>query len=252
MSIQAIFTDLDETLLHRDKSLSPYTQQILRACREKGLLVFAATARPPRVVVEFALELDGAVCHNGGVAMIGGETVWEYGMPAKTAVDLAQSIVKLLPKAAISAELAGQLYANFDAAGFWPDCVYVPWDCTSLPDSPVEKLLAAVHGEDERRLVESLLPPELTSQFSREGLVMVQPKGVEKGKGVLAVCERLGISPEETAAFGDDWSDISMLQVCGTGVAVENALPEVKAAADQVCRSNQEDGPAHWIEEHLL
>lgn len=253
MVIQAIFTDLDETLLRQDKTISPYTQGILRACREKGALLFAATARPPRVVGELpSLELDGAVCHNGGVAQIGGETVWEYGMQAKTVVELAQEILKRLPATTLSAELTGRLYANFDVAGLWPGCPYVPWDCASLPDSPVEKLLAGVRSEEEWRRIAELLPPGLTSQFSREGLVMIQPEGVEKGKGVAAVCQRLGIPAEHAVAFGDDWSDVSMLRACGTGVAVENALPEVKAVADQVCGSNQEDGPARWLEEHLL
>ena len=252
MDIKAIFTDLDDTLLHTDKTVSDYTRRVLGACREKGLYLFAATARPPRAVGMFGLELDGAVCHNGGVAQIDGRTVWEYAMEPETAVRLAQDILRILPEATLSAETKGNLYANFDAADYWPGCPYIPWDCAALPDQQVEKLLAGVRSEDEWEQVRAMVPPELTAQYSRGGLVMIQPKGVEKGKGVAAVCVELGISLEQAVAFGDDLSDISMLEVCGTGVAVENALPQVKSAAGFLCGSNDQDGPACWLEEHVL
>ena len=59
------------------------------------------------------------------------------------------------------------------------------------------------------------------------------------------------ISQEQIVAFGDDYNDIDMLQSCGIGVAVGNALEEVKRSADRVCGSNDEDGVAHWLSENL-
>lgn len=54
------------------------------------------------------------------------------------------------------------------------------------------------------------------------------------------------------AAFGDDFSDIGMLKLCGTGIAVGNAIPQVKEIADFVCDSCDQDGPATWIEKNLF
>ena len=54
------------------------------------------------------------------------------------------------------------------------------------------------------------------------------------------------------AAFGDDFNDIGMLRLCGTGIAMENAIEEVKGVADEVCASNEKDGVAEWIEKNLL
>ena len=52
--------------------------------------------------------------------------------------------------------------------------------------------------------------------------------------------------------FGDDFDDAESMQLCGLGVAVENAIPEVKAVADEVAESNDADGVAKWIETHVL
>jgi len=64
--------------------------------------------------------------------------------------------------------------------------------------------------------------------------------------------EKLGISLADIVSFGDDLNDREMLQICGTGVAVSNAIQEVKEVADEVTLSNDEDGVAVWIEKHIL
>lgn len=56
----------------------------------------------------------------------------------------------------------------------------------------------------------------------------------------------------DTVCFGDDKNDIEMLQMCGTGVAVSNAVMQVKEYADCITLSNDEDGVAHWIEKMYL
>jgi len=61
-----------------------------------------------------------------------------------------------------------------------------------------------------------------------------------------------GMTLAEIAAFGDDTPDIGMLRLCGLGVAMGNAIPAVKAAADVVIGTNDEDGIAEWLEETLL
>ena len=62
---------------------------------------------------------------------------------------------------------------------------------------------------------------------------------------------KLGLK-EAVAAFGDDANDTDMLRECGCGVAMGNALPQVKAAANAVTAANTQHGVAKWIEEHIL
>ena len=67
-----------------------------------------------------------------------------------------------------------------------------------------------------------------------------------------AVAARFGIALADVIAFGDDHNDVEMLRACGMGVAVANAIDEAKAAADFICHTNDNDGPANWIEKNLL
>jgi hypothetical protein len=61
-----------------------------------------------------------------------------------------------------------------------------------------------------------------------------------------------GISLESIAAFGDDSNDIDMLKLCGKGIAVSNAVPEVLKIADEITSSNDEDGVARWINSNII
>ena len=75
--IKAIITDLDRTLLHTDKSISERTKNALAKCREKGMLIMAATARPPRDILQFEemIEFDAVVAANGAVVRLPDKTL---------------------------------------------------------------------------------------------------------------------------------------------------------------------------------
>ena len=89
------------------------------------------------------------------------------------------------------------------------------------------------------------------TQSSRDLLELLHP-AVSKGNALSMIMRDLGISPEETVAFGDNHNDIGMLQLAGLGIAMGNAHDEVKAAANYVTASNAEDGVAVAIERLLL
>ena len=76
-------------------------------------------------------------------------------------------------------------------------------------------------------------------------------KNATKDKAIEKLSEHSGIPLEKIAAFGDDFNDIGMLKICGTGIAMGNSIDEVKDIADQICLTNEEDGVARWMAEHL-
>jgi hydroxymethylpyrimidine pyrophosphatase-like HAD family hydrolase len=75
-------------------------------------------------------------------------------------------------------------------------------------------------------------------------------KGISKAGSLQTICDILNIKREEVIAFGDAQNDISMIEFAGMGVAMGNACEELKAAADEITLSNNDDGIAHTLEKY--
>jgi len=82
--------------------------------------------------------------------------------------------------------------------------------------------------------------------------IEISVKGVTKENGVREICKRLGITMEDVIAFGDSDNDLCLLRAAGMGVAMGNAEEHVKAAADAITRTNNEDGVAHAVREFVF
>jgi hydroxymethylpyrimidine pyrophosphatase-like HAD family hydrolase len=104
----------------------------------------------------------------------------------------------------------------------------------------------------ELNKVADALPDSLYIEMSENTVGMIMNKDAKKDRAIKRLAEHFGCSLSDVVAFGDDYNDISMLSVCGVGVAVANALDEAKAAADYVCDSNDNEGVAKWLEENVL
>lgn len=135
-------------------------------------------------------------------------------------------------------ELGDKFWTFTDFKDFNGTCMKM---CIETQDREKVAKVASVIGEDN---VEYL-------PFSDIPWYKLSKRGATKEKAIEALCKSLNISPKNIAAFGDDFNDIGMLTLCGTGVAMSNAIKEVKDAANEVCLSNEEDGVAHWIEKLL-
>ena len=75
---------------------------------------------------------------------------------------------------------------------------------------------------------------------------------IDKARSIAVLSEKLGITREEVAAMGDGYNDLSMIKYAGLGIAMNNAQEPVKAAADYIAPSNDEDGVAIAVERYFL
>ena len=91
-----------------------------------------------------------------------------------------------------------------------------------------------------------------TFQYRGENRHTFLSKEAGKFSGIKKLAEYLGIPLSQVAAFGDDRNDMEMVQKCGLGVAMANAIPELLAVADQKTCSNDEDGVARFIADYIL
>jgi len=249
--IKCIAADLDRTLLRGDKTISPFTQEVLSRCRAQGIKLVFATGRPFRSVQQYLLHLspDALIVHNGSVAYIPGkpEPLFHYGIPPEATQKIIAALLAIIPECKIAAELNDVLYCNFNPNIYWDYTDYQAFtssEFTQLPDIPAEKLIIGATRED---LIAPLLPEDCYVQLCEGRICLILPRAATKWNALAHLACHWGIPASEIAAFGDDLNDMEMLQNCGTGVAVANAPEEVKAAANEVCASNEEDGVARWI-----
>ena len=120
---------------------------------------------------------------------------------------------------------------------------------------PLDKIQALFASQEEKRAAfaevrETL--PEITVCGALHNNLEANAKEARKGVALIKLGEFLGISKEEIMACGDGSNDIEMVKEAGLGVAMSNAIDEVKAAADYVTCSNDEDGAAKAIEKYVL
>ncbi len=248
MKYKIVITDLDRTLLRTDKSISDRTLAALKRCKESGLLLVAATARPYRTIVEYdaLIGFDAAVCLNGAYISYKGKNI-ERCIDKGEGETFLSSLCSV-SSPVISVECGGILYANtvFDE---W-ESVY--WDkFPALPEGPIHKILIT-YSENEEMLIKRYLPKSLYYTVANGQLLQIMSKDAAKMKGISALLETIGISVSDSVYFGDDNDDIEPIIQCGLGVAVANGIDGVKACADMVTESNDNDGVAIILEKLLL
>jgi len=254
MPIKMIVTDLDRTLLRSDKSISDYTAGILNRCHEKGIIIVFATARPKRTVKHFfaSIEADAVIYHNGAVTYVGDKLLHKCGIPSNIKDDILLAISEDHPETKLSVEIDDCFYANFDVSVVWNYANAIQTNFNDLPDIPADKIIIGISSMDEVQLFSKYLPNEYYMEMSEGHLGLIMNKGATKHASVKVIASYFHCNLNEIAAFGDDYNDIGMLKECGIGVAMGNALDDVKAIADCICTTNDQDGVAHWIEENIL
>lgn len=251
--IRMIVTDLDGTLLKDDKSISEYTERVIQRLRDQGILFVIATARPIRAVKQFLpwVSYDAAVFHNGAVVVEGNRRLGKTGI--ENPLEIVTAVLRDRSDTKIAVESNDVMYSNFDAGEFWPGIVYTATgDFHEIAELVADKIIIEAKSLEEMNAFRPYLHDGLYIQLSENRIATIHDKQSSKTNGIRLIAENHGLSLEQVACFGDDYNDIEMLQSCGIGIAVENALEEVKAAAAQICESNEQDGVARWLEEKIL
>lgn len=249
--IKAIITDLDRTLLHTDRTISEYTRKVLKQCHEKGILIMAATARPERSILGYheQVHFDAMTVMNGAGVILSEQKLLNYAVSRDSAEEILQRLCEL-PDIILSVELGNDVYANVEIPE-WEAKVYDEFP--KLPtDGPIYKILVSRPNENIGPLVEKLLTEDTYCTVAGNNLVQIMSRQATKWNGIKAMFEATGIPAADAVYFGDDNDDIEPLKMCGTGVAVANAIQAVKEAADVVTESNDEDGVAKWIERNIM
>lgn len=270
MSIRMIALDLDGTLNNDEKVITPKTREALLAVQEQGVIVVLASGRQAPGLRREAEALELSKHHGLLLSYNGGriEDATTHEVLLDRSIDNATAVrfLRHLEKFSVSPIVD-------DGRAILTTCAYnyKVQDESRNNNMEIEIVENIADAVEERGIHpakiltaaqnETLVPlmPYVREGFT-DAMSFVQsapwfyegvPHGVSKDTSLERVTWKLGISPDEVMAFGDAQNDLGMLNFAGIGVAMGNAVPELKAAADEVTLSNNDDGIAATLEKHF-
>ncbi|MCB0117281.1 MAG: HAD family hydrolase [Caldilineaceae bacterium] len=249
--LSIIAVDLDDTIVRSDGVIAQRTIDALLAWEAGGGRVVIATGRPPRSTRKITERLHHLpwICYNGAIILQGDAILHEDYIPGAVTTRIVQMLQDVDPTLRIGLEIDDVLYINQPLKRY--DCVLTE-DLLSVANQPTAKVILTLDHYEQvaPRLAE--LPTSVRALLSpKYNLVQIMTHTTSKAAALAHLVDLWGESLANVIAFGDDTNDVEMLEECGVGVAMANAVPEVFAVADRVTASNDEDGVAIVIEELL-
>lgn len=271
-----IALDLDGTLLNSAKELSPGNRAALERAAWAGWLVVPTTGRfyngMPQVIrdlpfVHYAITVNGAEV----LEIATGKVLYRAELPLKQAVDIMSWLDGFEGKLIYDCYMEGAGWMTASQKELIDEHASSPHYRTMLRqlrrDVPELKDFLLETGKDIQKIQfftrHADLRLELMDRLPREFENVVVSSSVvdnveinqtraNKGQALLALAAHLGLDRRQTIALGDGLNDLSMLIAAGQGVAMANACPEAKEAADWVAPSNDEDGVAAALERYCF
>jgi Cof subfamily protein (haloacid dehalogenase superfamily) len=241
-----VFFDLDGTLLNEEKVVLESTKRAVHTLQEKGIYTAISTGRSPQMFdwLLDELNINSYVSMNGQHVMFEGEEIYSNPMDPEMLHDLA-SLAK--------SKGHGLAYSNHQMFKVNEDnhphiipCYeslklgYPSVEPEFYKHSPIHQVQLYCERKDAQLYVERYSDHTFINWGDYASDVL--PKGSSKAVGVQKILEKLGIQKENSYAFGDGTNDFEMLAYVGTGIAMGNAVPELKDVADYVTTSCSENG----------
>lgn len=261
---KAIFFDVDGTLVdtfNGVNEISPAVRRALRDLQAAGHYIFVATGRPYAFVNKMLWDFgfDGFVLSNGAQVVMNGKTIYEDKMDKVFVKSLAKDLDKKQIQYVLEGEYDSYLKEEFKELYDFCRTINVPKEFIKrkyeIDEVDTYKLEILCENEEAEAYCKQLVKdhPEYDSYSSISGkLVEIYLKRNHKAKGIEKALEILGVSIENSYAFGDGKNDIEMLATVGCGIAMGNASEEVKSHAKLVTDTVSNDGVAIAINKYIL
>ena len=244
--IKILFFDIDGTLLELgQKEMHQELVDALNLVQEKGIKIFLATGRAPLVVPKFhGIEFDGVLSFNGSYCYTNNELIYKNPMDKtdiQTFVDNAKKLNKAVTLAGIN-----KMGCNFDDEILEEyfmianQHVHVLDEFNEFMDEEIYQMMIATTEDQDELILENTTTLKIARWWHKACDII--PCNGGKDIGIQKILDYFNFTKDEAMAFGDGGNDISMLKYVGTGVAMGNAKDNVKAIADYITDSVQEDG----------
>ncbi len=257
MDCRLLLFDLDGTLLRTDKTVSEHTLEVLEKCRNKGILIGVCTSRSEINSMKFISEICPDIIISSAGALVKSKSSYIY--KAEFTEDEIKNMIETARKICgddceITIDTSDEHYWNYkidpqkqDAS--WGDSIYTDFSDFS---QPALKMCVEISDNKSAEKMRAALTDCDCVRFSDGCWYKFTKKSATKENAILKVCSECNISTEDIIAFGDDFADIGMLKLCGTGIAMSNAIEEVKESADMIIGSNDNEGIAEYLSQTFL
>ncbi|MFJ7971524.1 Cof-type HAD-IIB family hydrolase [Psychrobacillus sp. NPDC096389] len=246
MKYKIVFFDVDGTITHHaDGSISSNTKNAIKALKNKGLKVVAATGRPLSMCKEIKeLGIDTFITANGAYVKHDETVIHKVPMDNK--------IIKEVYEFASTGNQDLSFFTEeFSMNGVKnTETLIALKETLSLNDYPAvdhliynrEVYLMCLYANDETVKNYMQRFPHLTFKRWHPFVLNVLQKDVSKSLAIIKVLQYFGIDKFEAIAFGDGENDIDMLELVGLGIAMGNGSENLKRVADFVTKKSNEDG----------
>ncbi len=262
---KAVFLDMDGTLLRSDHSVSDATIQTIRTLTGKGIPVILVSARPLNAVLP-TFHAIGIPDHypiitlNGSYIVEAEKPIFQATIDLPTVAGVADQVRPF--KATIAYYLQREWYSETNDA--WTEHEQKIMDI-KIKVGPLAELIKdwSARGIAPNKMMVMSEPPAIAEiqQHLRsiyDGQLNIYPSKPtylevmdslgSKSHAVKFISERLKLAPSEIIAIGDNYNDIEMIKFAGMGVAMGNAPDDIKAIADYVTDTNNDDGVRKALE----
>ncbi|MCC5919061.1 MAG: Cof-type HAD-IIB family hydrolase [Cyclobacteriaceae bacterium] len=266
-NIKVICSDIDGTLLDKDRKISAKTKAVFQALN-KDFLVVLSSSRMPSAMTHLQEDLGimehPMICYNGGFIL---------PHPNQDHKPISSTIIdKETAEKIFDACRSSSIHLSFYHEDNWWVPAMDQWTAHEMMTTKVEpsgqinpQLLTQTNGfhkvmcmgdAKEIEMVYNQLTASIGNEVhlyrSKSTYIEIAPKSISKSSSLKQLLTNYGHKMSEVVAFGDNYNDIEMLKDVGIGVAVANAKDEVKKIADEITDSNKEDGVANFLMKNFL
>ena len=259
--IRLVCFDVDHTLLSEEQQLLPTTEDTLRKLQARDVKVILATGKnlgATRDIVDLLKLDDPLIFANGSLIQYrNGEVLSQKELEAEHTRQILQlgdargMDMMLYVTNDTIVKAGGKFLHALDKYGSPKSKEVAHWQELGTDLDHILKIVFIDEDHNKliemKRILEKNISDGIENCFSLPILLEIQPAGVNKGSALEEVAQFLKIPREALIAFGDGNNDIEMIQFAGIGVALENATPDLKKAANYVVPSNNEEGPAQFL-----
>ena len=243
--IKIVFFDIDGTILNLGKTeLTEKVKYALNKLRDNNIKIFIATGRPSYTVPDLGVKFDGYLTFNGSYSFEGDNVIYNNPLNKEDVQTLIQNANKMdIPLCIAGKNKMGANYYQKDLSEYFSiasQSLDLLDDFDEFSHGDIYQIMAGVTEDKDKILLENTSHIVSTRWWPRACDFI--PNNGGKDKAIQKILDYYGFSIEESMSFGDGGNDKSMIEYAGIGVAMGNAVDEVKLVANYITDSVEDDG----------